>query len=114
MVLLVGLLPGLVLRLALLLVGMARLPIMGIGGFGSLVAAATSHRRSGHHGGRGADEDERRGRSQKHFLKHKVTPVSVDPTSRAVIRPQGEYFRQQRSAPCGEFDRRYSCLIDLL
>src|SRR4029078_10945877 len=54
-VVLVGFLPGLVMRLALFLVGVARLPIMGIGGFGSLVAAATSHRRSGHHGGTARD-----------------------------------------------------------
>src|SRR4029453_8911983 len=89
MVLLVGLLPGLVMRLALLLVGVARFVVVRKGGLGSLVAAATSHRRSGHHGGRGAAQDKRRGRGQNHFLKHKVTPVSEDrryaPRSRRVF-----------------------------
>ena len=40
MVLLVGLLPGLVMRLALLLVGVARFVVVRKGGLGSLVAAA--------------------------------------------------------------------------
>ena len=68
-VMLMRLLPGLVSRLAMLHVGVARLAIMGIGGLGRLMAAAVAgHRRSGRDGERGTGQEER-GRSQKYFVK---------------------------------------------
>ena len=105
-VVLMRLLPGLVRCLAVLEVGMACLPIMGIGSLGGLMAAAVaSHRRGRRYGERGTGQEERRGCAKKYFVKHKVTPVREDSTLRGAIRPQPEYSSQQRFSSCGEFDR---------
>jgi hypothetical protein len=92
-----GVLRGLPMGPADLPVMLPRLPIMGIRSFSGLPTTAEDLglRRARLNGNRCTSQDQGRGSSEKHFLKHKFTPFSCDATLRYAHRPHILPLRQQ-------------------